>query len=245
MDDIDFRNLKRFENKINYNFQNKSLILKALTTPEFAHEFGLADYEVLETIGDAVIKLVFILKKYNEGIKDPGIITKIKQQLENNSTLSKIAIEYFNLNEYIYKSITQRISGTKILADVFEAICGALYLDCDQDLKIVERKIIDVFYNDWDEITKNSQIFNKNILLEFLQGIYKFTPKILVKFKQKGPDDQPNWIAYEPEIYNQENHLLKDTTKIIKNLRSKSSKTKKAAEKDLFLKIYKVLKKEL
>ena len=56
------------------------MLKEALTTPQLAHQLNVNDYNFLETLGDSIIKVIFITKLYNDGIKDPGKITKIKQQ---------------------------------------------------------------------------------------------------------------------------------------------------------------------
>lgn len=242
---IDIKKLEEFQKYINYKFNNEQILLQALTTPQFANENNLLDYEILETLGDAVIKLIFILKKYREGIRSPGTITKLKQQLENDNTLKKIATKYFEIQRFIFKSKTQKIEGTKILADIFEAICGAMFLDSNMNLEIVEKYIINKFYNDWELLIEESSILNKNILLEFLQSQLRFTPLIDTKFESKGLDNKPIWIAINPRIYSPDGKKLKDLNKLIKNIKSKEAKTKKQAEQDLFFRIFNVLKKNL
>ena len=124
-----------------------------------------------------VNRFIFSLKLYNEGEDDPGNLTKIKQRLEDNQTFLKVANE-MELWRYIFAANKQKIEGTSILAEVFEAICGAIYLDSNYDLKIVEQKIIDIYFSDWDLMIEQSPHLNKNQLLEYLQNIYKITPKL-------------------------------------------------------------------
>jgi dsRNA-specific ribonuclease len=234
---IDKNNLKQVQELFNYNFRNKNLLIQALTTPQLAHQKEIKDYQILETIGDAVIKLIFLIKKHKAGVQKPGKITKIKQQLENDNMLKKIARKYFQLDKFVLKAEAQEIKGTKILADIFEAICGAIYLDSNEDIKMVEEKIINKFYDDWDILVKGSAILNKSELLEFLQSKLRITPEIKTEFESFGPDNQPFWIAKNPKIYDENNRELKNLTKYIEELSSKQSKTKKEAEQNLFLKI--------
>jgi len=55
--------IKDFEKKIGYEFNDKELLKQALITPQYGHEHRVKDYEILETLGDSVIKLILILKK--------------------------------------------------------------------------------------------------------------------------------------------------------------------------------------
>jgi len=54
--------LNRFQDLISYQFKNPKILLQALTTPQYGNENKLPYYEILETLGDAVIKLIFSLK---------------------------------------------------------------------------------------------------------------------------------------------------------------------------------------
>ena len=235
--------LEEIQKKIDYNFKDISLLKQALTTSQLGKQLNVRDYNSLEILGDAVIKLILILKLYKKSddeIRDQGEITKIKQQLENDATLSRIAKDYFNLDKYIFKAHKQIIEGTRILADAFEAICGAIFLDSGLNIKIVEEKIIDIFYNDLDKIIQETSILNKNELLEYIQKRHRVTPVIRVEFTNKGPDHAPSWIARNPTILDQQNNIL---VPLKKSINSKECKSKREAEQELYLKILKYLKK--
>ena len=88
---------------------------------------------------------------------------------------------------------------------------------------------------------KDSTIFNKNQLLEFLQQEYRFNPTIESEYDRKGPDNDLIWIAKNPKIFDPNKKLMYELT----GLTSIESKSKQKAEQDLYLKIYKKLKKEL
>ncbi len=231
--------LEEFQKLINYEFKNKDLLQQALTTPMRGNELGILHYDdILETLGDSVLKTIFILKKYKEGIWDAETITKTKQAIENNETLAYIAEDYFRLTAFIFKSGNQQIEGTEILADVFEAICAAVFIDSELNLSLVEEKIINLFYKDWEIITKDTEIFNKNKLLEYLQKIHRITPKIIPFYENKGSDHDPEWCAKSPKITNPNGDLLY----YLKDLTSKAFKSKQKAEQDLYKKILKKLK---
>ncbi|MFX0073014.1 MAG: ribonuclease III domain-containing protein [Candidatus Hermodarchaeota archaeon] len=237
MSRIDEQKLGQFQKFIDYRFKDINLLKQSLTTPKLGNELGVPHYEVLETLGDAVIKLIFSLKLYRKGKNDPGELTKMKQCLENNQTFSTIALK-MDLNNYIFTSKKQQILGTKTLADALEAVCGALYLD--SNISIVEKKIINRFFEDWDQIIKDSSIFNKNQLLEYLQRKYRITPIVKCEFINKGSDHNPKWIAIKPNIFNKENELL---VELPKDLKSKAYKSQVQSEQDIYEKILRYLKK--
>lgn len=230
--------LRKFQEFIKYEFKSEELLIQSLTTPQLANEIGRLSYDVLETLGDAVIKIIFILKLYRIGIKDSGNITKIKSTLESDNALKKVA-DKINLEEYIFKTEKQRVKGTRILADVFEAICGALFLDSDCNLSLVEQKLIDPFYEDLDIIIQNSIISSKNILLEFLQDKFKTSIIIELEYEKSGPEHDLIWIAKNPIIFEKDTHV--ELIKIPKNLKSGKFKNKKDVDKDIYAKILKYL----
>jgi len=226
--------LKELQEFIDYEFNNINYLKEALTTPQLAHELQTNDYDFLETLGDAVMKTIFIVKLFNngKGIRDPGRITKIKQRLENDETLKKIAKQKLNLDKYVLKSQKQEIKGTKILADVFEGICGAIFLDSGHDIRMVEEKMIDRFFNDFDAIIKDSTIFNKSELIEYIQKLHRMTPRIECIYENHGTDNKPRWIATNPKIYPEKLSIT-----LPKKLKSEEFKSINEAEQNLYKKI--------
>ena len=228
---IDKDKLRKFQDFIGYEFNNEELLEQALTTPQLANLIGQPSYDFLETLGDAVIKIIFVLKLYQFGIESSGEITKIKASLESDKALKKVANK-IKLVDFIFKTEKQRIKGTRILADVFEAICGALFLDSDYNLSLVEQKLIDPFYEDLDIIAQNSIISSKNELLEFLQDKFKTSINIELEYEKRGIEHDPLWIAKNPKIFDKAKQ--KELIKMPKKLKSGKFRTKKDAEKNLF-----------
>lgn len=236
----DLDKLESFQELLQYKFNNLNLLRQALTTPSRGNELGTSNYEILETIGDAVLRLILSLKLFEEHYQEPGELTKSKQMLENDATLAEIASNYFALGEYIIKSEHQNIENTGILADILEALCGAVFLDSSRELKTVETIVINRFYHDWQDIVRNTRIFSKNKLLEHLQALFKFNPIIETVSEKKGTDHDPTWQVSNPRILSPEHHIL---IELPESLRSGLFKTKKEAEQDLYEKILKYLKK--
>ncbi len=233
--------LRKLQELIEYKFKNEELLIQALTTPQLGNEIGKPNYDFLETLGDAVIKIIFILKLYQRGIEDSGTITKIKATLESDKALNEIA-QKIKLENYIFKTETQIVKGTRILADVFEALCGALFLDSDCKLNTVKEKIIDRFYEDLDFIIKDTMIFSKNVLLEYLQEKFKTNILIELKYEKSGLEHDPIWIAKNPIILEKDKKIK--LIEIPNNLKSEKFIKKKDAEKDIYFKILEYLKKK-
>ncbi len=230
--------LKEFQELINYAFKKENLLLESLTTPQLGNEKGIPSYEFLEILGDAVIKVIFILKLYKMSINDPGEITKIKAGLEMNKALNLVA-NTMNLHEFILKTEKQQIIGTRIMADVFEAICGAIFLDSNYDFNLVEEKMIDPFYKEFDSIKESSVISEKNELLEFLQEKFKTSIIIELEYEKSGVEHNPIWIAKNPKIIDK--NSKKKLLRLPRNLKSDKLKSKKDTEKDIYAKILEYL----
>ncbi len=237
MDKITEGILDQFQDFINYRFNKPEILLQALTTSQFANEKKIPSYQILETLGDAVIKLIFSFKLYIKGEIDPGNLTKTRLRLEDNKTFHKIAMG-MELWKYIFSSKKQRVKDSSILADVFEAICGAIFIDSGNNLQVVEKIVIDRFLTDWESLIKVSPHLYKNQLLEYLQNNFKVTPTIKFDYEKLGPDDDRRWIAKNPKIVDTNQ---KELIKVPNNLKSDIFKTKKDAEKNISLKILKYL----
>lgn len=234
--------LRKLQEFIKYQFKDSNLLKQALTTPQLGNERNIPHYDVLETLGDAVIKTILISKKIKDskGEIDSEIITKTKQTIENNESLANIAEVYFNLEQYVFTAKNQDLKkkDKKILADVLEAICGALYLDSNT-LKLIEEKIINKFYHNWESFIEDSKIFSKNELLEYLQKRFQKNIFIKLEYEKSGPENELIWIAKNPKFYINEDAIkLKN---IPNSLKSNRVKSKQEAEKDIYFKILKYL----
>ncbi|MHA1763498.1 MAG: ribonuclease III domain-containing protein [Promethearchaeota archaeon] len=229
-----------FQELIEYQFQDETLLKAALTTPKLSNKMSIPHYEPLEFLGDPVLKLILSLKLYNENFRDPGELTKKKQQIENDKILSKIARSCFKLENFIFKTPDEDLENSTILADVLEAICGAIFLDSNYNLRIVEEKIVDKFYNDLPKLIDESPIFNKNLLLEYLQKSLRFTPKIELEFEKTGPDHALKWRGKHPRILDPKGNVIRNFSGLV----SSYFKSKKDAEFEISSKILELLKKE-
>ncbi len=122
--------IEQLEQDIGHTFQNQQFITKALTHSSTG---AAQNYERLEFLGDRVLGLVvaeLLFKTFpNEA---EGDLAKRLAALVQGTFLARVAHE-MNIGHYIMFSDAERISGgaenENILADVMEAVIGALYLD--------------------------------------------------------------------------------------------------------------------
>ena len=180
-------NIKKLENILQVNFNNKKLLIQSLTHKSFNEKYN---NEKLEFLGDRVIGLVIskkLLNLYPE--ENEGIIDKKFSNLVNKKTCMEIAVQ-LNLKKFIktgnsFKNL--RSSDEKILSDCCEALIGAIYID--QGIVISEKFIL----RNWDKFIKKSKVTTidpKTKLQEYSLKKYKKLP-IYKSFKQIGPNHNP------------------------------------------------------
>ena len=232
--------LNKFQEYIYYQFNDQNLLKQALTTPKLGKETNSDHYEILETIGDVVLKLILSLKMYYQGIKDPATLTRNKLCIESNHNWIKIASK-MGLDEFIFKANKQEVVGTSIMADVFESICGALFLDSNTNLDIVDEKIIDRFMKNWDEIVDHSFQFAKNNFLEFIQEKLRFTPNLEFLYKKLEQGNDIRWKVKGIRILDPRGE---ESYSVPQSITSDFYETRKEAEKDFCLKALKYIQQQ-
>lgn len=133
-------NLSKLESILEVTFNDKQLLLSAVTHRSYLNEHRSATQEHnerLEFLGDAVLELVvtdYLYKKYPE--KPEGELTAVRASLVNTVSLSDSA-QKLGLNEFLLMSRGEAKDTGRarqyILANAFEAVLGAIYLDKGYD----------------------------------------------------------------------------------------------------------------
>lgn len=180
------------ETRIGYKFRNSLLLAEALTHPSLAYETNSPhfDNQRLEFLGDAVLQLSLTARLYElfPGHSE-GNLTKMRAKLVSKHALFDFA-KQLELGSYMLLGKGEEISGGRerpsTLADAFEAILGAIYIDADFEtvkgiiVKIIEPKLADI--SDKPD-AKNP----KGRLQEILQAIIPESP-IYKIVGETGPD---------------------------------------------------------
>jgi ribonuclease-3 len=140
------RKLSPLEKALGVRFRGEALRDAALTHRSFAFEQGkLPTNERLEFLGDAVLGLVITDMVYR-GFPDrsEGELAKLRAAMVNMTMLAEVAREV-GIGEQVLLGRGEELSGgrdkTSILADAFEAVIGAIYLDqgLDTAYRVIER----------------------------------------------------------------------------------------------------------
>ncbi len=179
--------------KLNLSFSNLDLLIEALTHRSYLNEHR--DYqghhnERLEFLGDAVLELAvtdFLYKKYPA--KPEGELTSYRAALVNTVSLAESAQE-LGISEYLLLSKGESKDTGRardvILADAFEAIMGAIYLD--KGFAAAEAFIASHLFNKIDSIVeKRSYQDAKSRFQEVAQEKRGVTPSYET-LSESGPD---------------------------------------------------------
>lgn len=189
------------EQQIQYRFQDRDLLRRALTHASHAYEAegGLqADNERLEFLGDAVLGLLTseYLLRTHPGYRE-GQLSAIKNYLVSASHLHQVA-ERLKLGEYLLLGRGEELSGGRskagLLADAVEALIAAIYLDggLEAARSFVTREILEDTPAGavWDALASNY----KGALQQTARRLNLPAPRYTV-VDQSGPPHAPHFVV--------------------------------------------------
>lgn len=197
-------NIAKLEKGIGLNFHNKELLLRALTHSSYAYEHqqkSLVDNEVLEFLGDSVVGLVladFFCATYLD--LSEGELSKYKSAAASTLSLSRFA-QRFRLDKFILLGKGEERSGGRrkrtILAGVFEALLGAVYLD--QGYEVAKGILLPLLKKSYKKVDSRKFIINnyKSALQEHFQKENLPAP-VYKTLTSVGPDHRKTFVV---EVY--------------------------------------------
>jgi ribonuclease-3 len=210
------------QQRLGYQFRNEGLLCLALTHPSIAHEQNNPSphNQRLEFLGDAILGAVLsqqLYEKFTEA--DEGLLTKSRAKLVNAVSLAAHG-RALGLGEHLILSRGEENSGGRsrpsTLADAFEAVLGAIFLDGGFDA--ARQFILQEFAADYAEIALPEGIDNpKGELQELLQSKSTVAP-VYQLISAEGPDHDRNFVCA----------VLHDGVELAHG----TGKSKKAAESD-------------
>ena len=222
--------LKEFQARIGYEFNNINLLRQALTHSSYANEKHmkkLSDNESLEFLGDAVLEVVsseFLYQNYTD--VPEGELTKLRASIVCEPTLA-LCTKEMDLGRYIYLGKGEDHTGGRkrksILSDALEAVIGAIYLD--GGFANAKEFVLKYIMTD----IEHKQLFydSKTILQELVQGERRQLSYRLIG--ESGPDHDKSFsveVCVDDEV-----------------ISTGAGHTKKAAEQEAAYKALLILKK--
>jgi ribonuclease-3 len=194
------KDFETLEKKLGLEFKNKDLLTQAFTHRSYLNEnpgLKLEHNERLEFLGDAVIELIvtdYLYKEYPE--KAEGDLTNWRAALVNAKMMTSVS-EKLGFNDFLLLSRGEAKEMGKarayILANTFEALLGAMYLDsgfasCDEFIKKY------LLPNLSEIIEDGSYKDAKSKFQEEAQEKVSVTPNYKV-IKESGPDHEKKFVV--------------------------------------------------
>ena len=218
----------QLENIIDYTFKDKKLLHIALTHSSYANEVkdSPPNNERQEFLGDAILSIVvsdFLYRKFEVA---EGDLTKLRASLVCEPSLCEFA-KSIHLGEFLKLGHGERQNGgaerCSILADAFEALIAAIYLDTGIESA---NKFVIPFVEEMLETGEKEHFQDYKTLL---QEIVQKNPQEEITYKlveERGPDHDKSFVV---ELYLNSNRIGTGIG------RSKKSAEQKAAQKALEL----------
>ena len=216
--------MKPLEENLRYEFKNKKLLINALTHSSYANEArdGVSSNERLEFLGDSVLSIVvseFIYKEFNN--LPEGELTKLRASLVCEKSLCQFSRE-LDLGKYLRLGKGEDKGGGRerdsILADAFEAVLAAMYLD--GGFNVAKNHVMRFIKNELkhtdDEVFKDYKTA--------LQEIIQKNPEESVTYiltKESGPDHNK---VFEVEVRLNSNTIGKGVGKNKKQAEQSAAK---------------------
>lgn len=189
-----------FEKKIKVVFKDKKILQQAFTHRSYINEnpgMKISHNERLEFLGDAVLELIvtdFLYNKYPQSAE--GELTTFRSALVNAIIISEIAVG-IGMNDYLLLSKGEMKDSGKarqyILANTFEALVGAMYLD--QGYEVANKFIAKTLLPKIEEIV-NKKLWRdaKSLVQEKAQEFVSVTPAYKL-LQQSGPDHDKHFTV--------------------------------------------------
>jgi len=187
------KSLSSLEKTIKFNFKDKQLLKMALTHRSYLNEHpkeDLSSNERLEFLGDAILEFIVSEKLFALFPNlDEGILTTFRSQIVKTGSLAEVAGK-FDLGDFLFLSKGEEETGGRknrsLLANAFEALIGAIFLD--QGLKKAE-EFVKLFLGEKIKtinLLKNIKDY-KSLFQERAQEVEKITPTYRIT-GASGPD---------------------------------------------------------
>jgi len=199
-------NTDQLEAALGYQFRDRNLLVLALTHPSIAHEAGVGHLQQhnqrLEFLGDAVLQLVVTGELYARFPSyGEGPLTQARAQMVNRIALAAHA-RRLNLGNFLILSRGEDSTGgrvrTSTVADAFEAVVGAVFLD--GGFEVARSLVLTLFRDSFGAVNELPNLDNpKGELQELLQSRSPEPPRY-EQLSASGPDHNRQ---FESAVYHE------------------------------------------
>jgi ribonuclease-3 len=200
VDEDRFTSLRELETRLGYQFNHIEWLDRALTHKSFIHQTTTPikeSNEVLEFLGDAVLNLVvsrLLFETFPEAHE--GVLSMRRAHLVKRSSLAYLSKE-IRLEDHLLLGKSELIDGgrkkSSILANTYEALIGAIYMDSgfDRTLEILQHHLGPYLQAEIPSLPFNDY---KSLLQEKAQRTQGRSPKYQV-LQEEGPDHDKRFQA--------------------------------------------------
>ena len=194
------KDLSLLEDRLGYCFQDRKILLEALTHRSFYHEHpGKADAynERLEFLGDSVLGFVIVEYLFSlESKLTESVMAKTKSYLVKEAILCEIAGD-ISLGQHLRLGKGEEVTGGRakksLLADAFEAVLGAVYID--SGYKKAREIILRLFREKINAIMTSGEFHDfKTELQEKTQLLFGVVPEYRL-IKQEGEEHRKTFTV--------------------------------------------------
>lgn len=188
---------ENLENTIGYTFTNKEILKEALTHSSYSNEMKSKGLkfpcnERLEFLGDSVLSIIvsnYLFDVYMD-IQE-GDLTKIRAAVVCEKALSKFAMQ-IKLGEYISLGHGEAMNNGRerasILADAFEALLAAIYMDSGENLDTVRTFLLPYIKNELEYIQNHGVFMDYKTTLQQIVQQVEGEKLEYVLVSETGPD---------------------------------------------------------
>ena len=200
MDEERLATLNALEDRLGYRFKEIKWLDQALTHKSFIYETNHPEKvanEVLEFLGDSVLNLAI---SYLLLLKSPeaqeGTLSMLRSQLVKRSSLASLSKE-LRLEGYLRLGKSQQLNGgtqkSSILANTYEALIGAIFMDSDFNQAL---DVIKGHFEAYLQTNTPSELLNdfKSLLQIYSQQFHQVSPQYRV-MNESGPDHDKRFQA--------------------------------------------------
>lgn len=189
--------LTAVEHALDHAFADKDLLMEALTHASYAAEHeGVANYQRLEFLGDAVLELVTTDMIFAAMVGAPeGQMTKVRAAVVDEPTLAAVG-RAWGLDRAMRVGVGEERSGGRtrdsIVSDVVESVIAAIYLDAG--FSEVERMVRRVWQPIVDERIERSDVADARSRLQ--EELAKDGATVTFAYDRSGPDHATVFTAH-------------------------------------------------
>lgn len=174
------KSFEELEKALGYSFRDKNLLIQALTHKSYAGEYGLKSYETLEFLGDSLINLFavdLLIEEFPNASE--GELAMMKSYFVSEEFLYELG-EELSLDMYLLLGGKRRSNhvSPSLLADTFEALWAALYIDCGRSVDKTKELFYRLYRNRIVESVKRNEYKRdyKTLLQEETQKRWRERP---------------------------------------------------------------------